>query len=164
LSDHIELGRVELTGDSDGFLSRQCPTCGRVFKLLVFRMQNETAPEAAYCPYCGTTPASRWDTGDQAAYLRAHVERLGAQYVARRFREMLDGLDSSIFKVSHGESSLPPDPGTPPLEQTAGFSLVRVPCHPDDPLKIEESWSGEVGCPICGITYPVSDVAELGPS
>jgi hypothetical protein len=77
---------------------------------------------------------------------------------------MLEGLSSSSFSVSHGEVDLPPDPGAPPTEPEEGFILIHVPCHPDDPLKIEHSWSNEVACPICGISYPVSDVADLGRS
>ena len=164
MSEHVELGKVALNGDSDGFLSRQCPSCRRVFKRPISRMQDSDASPAAYCPYCGATPEGRWDTDAQAAYFQAHAARLGAEYVATQFREMLEGLSSSFLQVSHEQADLPPDPGAPPPESLEGFRLVRVPCHPDDPLKIDAPWSDDVACPLCGITYPISDVAGLGSS
>jgi hypothetical protein len=92
------------------------------------------------------------------------MERLAAEYVSKQFSEMLDGLSSSFLEVSHERGDLPPDPGAPPVESIEGFRMVRVPCHPDDPLKIDSSWSDDVGCPLCGITYPVSDVGDVGGS
>lgn len=164
MSEHVELGKVALTSDSDGFLSRQCPSCGQVFKRPVARMKGDDAPPAAYCPYCSATSDARWDTNAQSAYLQAHMNRLASDYVHRQFREMLDSLSSSSFRVSHGEPDLPPDPGSPPPEPEEGFIQVHVPCHPDDPFKVSQSWSGEVACPICGIPYPIADVADLGGS
>ncbi len=127
-------------------------------------MKDSDASPAAYCPYCSAIAEGRWDTDAQSAYFRANAERLAAEYVARQFSEMLDGLSSSFLQVSHEQGDLPPDPGAPPPESLEGFQLVRVPCHPDDPLKIDASWSDDVACALCGITYPVSDVADLGSS
>jgi hypothetical protein len=127
-------------------------------------MNDSDASPAAYCPYCSATTEGRWDTDAQSAFFRAHAARLGAEYVAKQLRKMSDGLSSSFLQVSHEQVDLPPDPGAPPVESQEGFLLVHVPCHPDDPLKVDASWSDDVACPLCGISYPVSDVADLGGS
>ena len=139
MSENVELGKVALTSDSEGFLSRQCPSCGLVFKRSVARMKGEDAPPAAYCPYCSTTSDARWDTDAQSAYLSAHMNRLATEYVNRQVSEMLDNLNSSMFRVSHGQPDLPPDPGDAPSEPEEGFVQVHVPCHPDDPFKVAQS-------------------------
>jgi hypothetical protein len=41
--------------------------------------------------------------------------------------------------------------------------MVRVdmPCHPEEPLKVDEDWEQEVACLVCGIRYPVDLVRAL---
>ena len=41
--------------------------------------------------------------------------------------------------------------------------MVRVdmPCHPEEPLKVDAKWDGEVACLVCGIRYPVDLVRAL---
>ena len=38
---------------------------------------------------------------------------------------------------------------------------VDVPCHPEEPTKVDEGWDGEVACLVCGIRYPVDLVRAL---
>lgn len=101
MSENIELGKVALSGDSDGFLCGQCPPCSRVFKRPIARMKDTDASPASYCPYCSATAEGTWDTDAESGYLRAHMERLAADYVSKQFSEMLAGLSSSFLEVSH---------------------------------------------------------------
>ena len=158
----VELGQVELQSDPEGFISRQCPTCQRVFKLSVARLKADDASPVAYCPYCRTPNADDWYTDDQQAFLHAAIQRAAMQWVSGQFGEMLGDSQGSGMEVSQGEHELPPEPAGPPAEETEGFTVVDVPCHPDDPFKITSETTGEVACPICGIPYEVTDVARLG--
>ena len=56
-----------------------------------------------------------------------------------------------------------PPPLSRPESLTEPDDLVRVdvPCHPEEPTKVDEEWEGEVACLICGIRYPVDLVRAL---
>lgn len=47
---------TRLFGDSEGFVTFECPFCGSEFKLQAGEYQNENEPlEDLFCPYCGLT-------------------------------------------------------------------------------------------------------------
>jgi hypothetical protein len=33
--------------------------------------------------------------------------------------------------------------------------IVQSPCHPWEPIKIEEFWSGPIHCLVCGIQFAI---------
>jgi hypothetical protein len=55
-----------------------------------------------------------------------------------------------------------PDLSRPePLKEPDDMVRVDLPCHPEEPLKVEETWEQEVSCLVCGIQYPVDVVRAL---
>ncbi|MFA9397408.1 MAG: hypothetical protein ACERKV_03965 [Clostridiaceae bacterium] len=45
-----------IQGDSEGFVTFECPFCGSEFKLRADEYQDEDKPfEDLFCPYCGLT-------------------------------------------------------------------------------------------------------------
>ena len=45
-----------IQGDSEGYVTFECPYCGSEFKLQAGEFQNEDEPlEELFCPYCGLT-------------------------------------------------------------------------------------------------------------
>lgn len=157
----VVLGSASLTSDSDGFLSRRCPACSGVFKRTVARINAAEFP-APYCPYCSAPNEGDWYTQEQEIYLQASMSRAASNYVQNQLGDMLKGLQSEFFTVTPGKAELPPDPGSPPVDSAEGFVRVDVPCHEDDSFKVVATTGENVACIVCGIPYPVSDVAQLG--
>ena len=47
---------IKIQGDSEGYVTFECPFCGSEFKLQAGEYQDEDAPfEDLFCPYCGLT-------------------------------------------------------------------------------------------------------------
>jgi hypothetical protein len=159
---------IDLPLDADGFLRRECPTCERQFKWWPTPPPEESseeaqeAPEAYYCPYCHE-PANpgAWWTKEQLEY----VQRLAVAEVlrpeVRRFKNDMERIN----RRSQGQIRF--DVSSPPLSRPESLTepddMVRVdlPCHPEEPTKVDGGWDGEVACLICGIRYPVDLVRAL---
>jgi hypothetical protein len=174
---------MNLPLDSDGFLRRQCSSCERQFKW--HPNQQETAldrddgliaetlgeddkdsypnPEYYYCPYCRepATPDAWW-TKEQLEYGKslAAAEILGPQL--RDFADSLKGMNSRGGLISFSVDVDMPDLSRPePLTEPDDMLRVDFPCHPEEPVKIEEGWGSEVACLVCSILYPVDLVREM---
>jgi hypothetical protein len=134
---------VPIPLDSDGFLRRECPTCEREFKWRPGADEEtdtvQPDPAGYFCPYCGIqAPTDHWLT-------QAQVEHLNA-IGARRFAgPLLDQFERSGFKV---ERNLPDEPSE--LTEDDDMRRVEFACHPQEPLKVLEDWSGPVQCLVCG--------------
>jgi hypothetical protein len=50
-----------------------------------------------------------------------------------------------------------------PLVELDDMIHVALPCHPEEPLKVDKAWEQEVACLVCGVQYPV-DVVRPSPS
>jgi hypothetical protein len=168
--------------DSDGFLRRECSSCERQFKWhpsqsqttaaqaddqlgedLVAAQDEDSAVEYYYCPYCGEPAApTAWWTREQLEYGQALAT---AEIVAPQLRDLADSLKS--LNTRGGMISLKvamdlPDFSRPePLTEPDDMVRVDFPCHPEEPIKVEEAWEGEVACLVCGIRYPFDIVREL---
>lgn len=47
---------IRIQGDSEGYVTFECPYCGSEFKLQAGEYQNDDQPfEELFCPYCGLT-------------------------------------------------------------------------------------------------------------
>ena len=47
---------IKIQGDSEGYVTFECPFCGSEFKLQAGEYQDGDAPfEDLFCPYCGLT-------------------------------------------------------------------------------------------------------------
>lgn len=149
----IELS-VSFPLDSDGFLRRACPNCSREFKWLSTEVEEPSSPpEEYFCPYCGTRAAPQeWLTEEQLSYIKAHVydqvvrpslEDLGDSF--RRLGKSSGGLIQFNARV---EASEPQQ--APPVFEPNDMKQVSFTCHPMEPIKIAETWSGSVHCLYCG--------------
>jgi hypothetical protein len=138
--------------DSGGFLRRQCPTCEREFKWL--GSTDEDAPPAAvpdagyHCPLCGVQAASdAWWTRPQLDLATATAAK---EIVGPELENMADKFNRStgggIIEISM-EVSQPAEP--PTLIEPDDMRRVDFACHPADPAKVSEDFSGEVHCRIC---------------
>jgi hypothetical protein len=159
---------MSLPLDKDGFLRRQCPSCERAFKWWQTPPDESAeatpaAPEAYFCPYC-YEPADpgAWWTEEQLA----HAKQLAASEVLgpalRQIgREFGRGSRRSRASSIRFEFSSPSLPHPEPLTEQDDMVRVDVPCHPEEPVKVDEEWVQEVACLVCGIRYPVELVREL---
>lgn len=159
---------MSLPLDADGFLRRECPTCEQQFKWWptlppeeASAEETQEAVEAYFCPYCHEpAPPDAWWTKEQLEYAQelAAAEVLGPQL--RRLKSDMEGsnrqsrgirFDISLPSLSRPESLIEPD----------DMVRVDVPCHPEEPIKVDEAWEREVACLICGILYPLEVVRAL---
>ena len=167
--DHMGEIPVEMSLplDADGFLRRECPTCERQFKWWHTppsegpsgEVQEE--PEAYYCPYCQEpAPLGSWWTHEQVEYMQqlAVAEALGPQLW--RMKNNLE-RESRRSKGISFEASTDAFSRPEPLVESEDMRRVDMPCHPEEPLKVDEEWDAEVACLVCGIRYPVVLVKAL---
>lgn len=80
-----------IQGDSEGYVTFECPFCGSEFKLQAGEYQDENAPlEDLFCPYCGLTR-------DKNAFL-SHEVIEKAQALAENY--LVEQLNASFKKMS----------------------------------------------------------------
>lgn len=154
--------------DRDGFLRRECPNCERLFKWWSSpptegKQQEATqeAPEAYFCPYCHE-PAdlSSWWTKEQLEYVQqlALAKALGSSVQRLQRNSKRRSRRSGNIR---SEFSSQPMPEPEALSEPDDMVRVDVPCHPEEPIKVEEGWEREVACLVCGIHYPVEVVRAM---
>ena len=159
---------MSLPLDTDGFLRRECPTCERQFKWWPTSPSEEAAevaqetPEVYYCPYCHEPAGPEaWWTKKQLEYVQelAAAEVLGPEL--RRFKNDMEGGNRRSRELIRFDVSLPPLSRPEPLAEPDDMVRIDVPCHPEEPLKVDEGWDQEVACLVCGVRYPVDLVRAL---
>lgn len=80
-----------IEGDSEGFVTFECPFCGSEFKLQAGEYQNENEPlEDLFCPYCGLTREKN------AFYSKDVIEQ--AETLAKNY--MIGELNKEFKKMS----------------------------------------------------------------
>jgi len=142
--------KVTLGTDDDGFLSQECPSCERRFKV---NFSEGSDQPISFCPYCGHNDTGCWWTPEQAEYLsgKAAEEVVGPELekMARDFnRKSSGGLISMNMKVSH--SPTPPAPEEP----NDGWPIVTFECC-GERIKHDEQ-NSELRCVICGKSIAAS--------
>lgn len=153
MSDEIQIP-ISLPLDSDRFLRRECPTCEREFKWLASESEEEATPvpEAGYfCPYCTIqASADMWWTPAQlelATNIATHqIVKPELEKFSRDIRD--SSRRSGGFIKMDVKADLPPE--ADPLVEVDDMRRVDFPCHPNEPVKVLETWTGEVHCLICG--------------
>jgi len=164
---------MSLPLDSAGFLRRECPKCERQFKWRPTQLNeaddveeqeaDAAPPEFYFCPYCHEASApDTWWTKEQVEFGK---QLLLAEVVVPRFREFKNEVEQMNTRsgLLHMEVNTPSLPH--PLALTEEDDMVRVdfPCHPEEPLKVEETWQEKVACLVCGVRYPVGLLTALPP-
>lgn len=142
----------------DGFMRRQCPNCNREFKWhhgpTEDRPGDAVDPPIYYCPYCGE-PA-----GPDSWWTAAQLEHAQAMVTGPALREITDELESLAKRHSGGLVKLSvrsdPQPEPPaPLTEPNDMTAVTSPCHPWEPIKIDEEWHDPLHCLVCGERFAI---------
>lgn len=136
--------------DSERFIRRECPTCEREFKWRITEEGKESAEpgeEGYFCPYCAV-PAEKGSFFTKAQWELVQAMVMGS--VAEQFGESLSGLErrSGPVQISVTDD-LAPEPEPLP-DEPDDMRRVDPACHPEEPIKVLEEWSGPVHCLICG--------------
>ena len=133
--------------DSDGFMSQECPSCVKRFKVRFAQGDEKGNGPLGHCPYCGYQGESCWWTPEQAEYIQASV--VGPfedemRRMAKDFnRKNRGGPVQFDMKLSGGASS-----PVKPLEPDEPMPMIVFACHAES-VKHDGS-RGELHCIICG--------------
>jgi hypothetical protein len=148
MSDDIVSTSISIPLDSEGFLRRECPTCEREFKWLPSEDEESATPDPSgyYCPYCGVQAKRGWLTKPQAEAARAAVMRDVVDPMLDDFADNLGRSSSGTFKVNVNRQR---SPQPPELSEPDDMRRIDFPCHPSEPLKVLEDWTGPLHCLIC---------------
>jgi hypothetical protein len=158
---------MSLPLDEDGFLRRECPDCERQFKwwptpdhkIDAKEMRGDI--EAYFCPNChDPAPPSSWWTTEQVEYMQnlAVAEALGPQLRGMKNDQERSNRRSKWISL---EISVPDLSRPEPLIEPNDMVRVDLPCHPEEPLKVEENLGARGVVPGCGIQYPVDVMRAL---
>jgi len=157
VGDEVEL-EMSLPLDADGFLRRECPTCAREFKWFAAEqdgLASEPAPapapeEGYYCPLCGVqAPAGSWWTQAQLDHAQAVATR---EVLGPAIEKLADTAARSGGGLVEIRVEVPESPEPRPLSEADDMRRVDFVCHPGEPVKVPDEWSGPVHCLLCGVT------------
>ncbi len=143
------IGSISMPLDSDGFLRRKCPHCSREFKWHHGEPDEETAmdPDGYHCPYCSGRSVNGWWTVAQLAAIEDETRFYAENQIHNMFKGM-ERQSNEFVKITTGAA--PSRPSRPPLTEPDDMRRVDFGCHPNEPVKVLESWSEPVHCLVCG--------------
>jgi hypothetical protein len=155
--DEVTLG-MSVPLDGDGFLRRECPTCEREFKWLPNaddEAESTEAPDGGYfCPYCAIqAPPGSWFTRAQLDLAQNIVATEVVGPMLKDFSRDLNSIGRSGEMFSVSASYDEPDE-MDPLTEVDDMRRVDFACHPVEPVKVIDSWDGQVHCLSCGEPAP----------
>ena len=85
-----------IEGDSEGFVTFECPFCGSEFKLQAGEYQDENKPlEDLFCPYCGLT---REKTAFYSKDVLEQAQALAENYMIEELNKAFKKMSKSINK------------------------------------------------------------------
>jgi hypothetical protein len=132
--------QVELPLGPEGFLRCACSACGREFKCLVDDEDDVAKPEGGYhCPYCARQ-GEDWLTEAQSEYLTA---KAGGAFAEEFFAGLAGAGGSGAICFE------PNTEGAEPPREVGDMERRDPACHPGQPIKVLDGWSGPVHCLIC---------------
>ena len=139
--------------DSDGFLRRACPSCCLDFKWRPDDSRDESTStrEVYFCPYCRAEALpNEWFTSEQVAYIQDEVMEQVVNPSLDDLAQSVRAIERASGGLISGRLDIPPRQHAPPIFESDDMRLVNFSCHPDEPLKVAEDWTGEVHCLMCG--------------
>jgi hypothetical protein len=158
--------KLSLPNDDDGFFRRECPECEREFKVIAESRPRGAAPKTAgdsfFCPYCAKSfPVDHFWTQAQLKYRQGIAVHEGLGPALEKFSRSLKSLErhsSKNLKIKvTSKGSGPRKPA--PLQEPNDMVRVDPPCH-SEPIKIDEDWTADVACLICGKSYGRTELAK----
>lgn len=87
--ENMEL-TLTIEGDSDGYVSFECPYCEMQFKLKISEYEEESSLKDLHCPYCGLSHEK------DHFFTKEVIE----EAEARVYNELIEQLSSSLKKMS----------------------------------------------------------------
>ena len=86
---------IKIKGDSDGYITFECPFCESKFKLNISEFQDKDNPiTELFCPYCGLTDEV---SSFYSKEVQKQVEALSYNYVAEQVNKAFEEFEN-IFK------------------------------------------------------------------
>ena len=146
---------INLPTDADGFLSQECPSCERRFKVVFGEGSEEPI---SYCPYCGHNGEDCWHTQEQADYIQAVAADVTLSPEFKKLERQLKGMSTGLLKISM-TSNLPKPPPAP-METDDPLDMLHLPCCDET---IEVVRHERHFCIICGteIDMTISDAKKV---
>jgi DNA-directed RNA polymerase subunit RPC12/RpoP len=137
--------KVSLTKDEDGYLTQECGSCGRRFKI---GFGQGSKGELSHCPYCGQG-GERWWTAEQERYLREIATEKVLDPVLKGFADGVNraGGGRVSATLSRGGRAVAPSESNKPMPLMA-FSCCG------ETIKYEGTES-QLYCVICGTVTSV---------
>jgi len=136
---------VSFSTDNDGFISQQCPSCSRRFKV---KVEEESDNSVNFCPYCGSKSDEGWLTEEQHAYAMGVVEERFVDPMLDDFSRDLERMNrpGGFITVSghHEKSEKPPRP----VESDEPMPVFIAPCC-NEAVKHDGSVAS-LHCVVCG--------------
>ena len=136
---------ISLETDTDGFISQECPSCLKLFKV---KFGEGSSQPVGHCPYCGHEGRSCWWTREQADYIGgvASKEIVGPMLndMARKINggHRASGMIRMTARVGHASQPVRPnEPDTPMATMTFACCKERIK---------HDGQSAKLHCIICG--------------
>ena len=139
----------------DGFLRRECPHCERQFKWhygpTELRPETEVDPDVYHCPYCGETATTEsWWTPEQTEYAQGIIAGPTIQEIANELNKTFKKSQGLIdFKITTQGVPGPPSE----LHEPHDMVIIESPCHPWEPIKVQDDWTKPIHCIVCGSEF-----------
>lgn len=136
--------------DSERFMRRECPTCEREFKWRIAEEGEESAEvgESGYfCPYCAV-PADPGEFFTKAQWELVQAKAMSG--LADQFGESLSRLERQSGPIEISVTHTPSPEPQPLPDEPDDMRRVDPTCHPEEPIKVLEEWTGSIHCLICG--------------
>ena len=135
---------------SEEVMRRECPTCEREFKWRIAEEGEESAEvgESGYfCPYCAV-PADQGEFFTKAQWELVQTKAMSG--LADQFGESLSGLERHSGPIEISVTHTPAPEPQPLPDEPDDMRRVDPSCHPQEPIKVPEEWTGSIHCLICG--------------
>lgn len=150
---------ISIPVDEDGFFGRECPECGRLFKMDVGEYEVLPDDLELICPYCGERREhGDFMTHDQQARIESASEAMAEQYVHQAVDQMMRQTLGSIARTPRSRDSFISiewryEPGRPPiprplydyLEEMVRRTLACSRCGTHTAV-----YGATAFCPVCG--------------
>lgn len=141
----------------EGFLRRECPNCERQFKWhsgpTEGRPDDVADPPVYWCPYCGVTaPVDEWWTTEQLEHAQSTIAGPVMEMVADELSSALPKQTGGLISITSEISYEGPETPTA-MHEPADMIVVEPPCHPWEPIKIDDAWSEPLHCLLCGTAF-----------
>ena len=133
---------ISFETDPGGFLSQDCPSCGRRFKVL-FGGGSE-AP-LSFCPYCRHTGEDNWLTQEQLDYAKSVATEVLVRPELERLKRQVASTASDIIDIQVTEVT--PEVTVSPVETIGNYDSVFFSCCAET-IKAEQQ--ERYYCIICG--------------